>query len=55
MYAKLGITANIVSPDQFGDFMKEEVVRWGSAGQGVEAAEGAVSGGYAGAHLNPAR
>jgi tripartite-type tricarboxylate transporter receptor subunit TctC len=28
MYAKLGITANVVSPDQFGDFIREEVVRW---------------------------
>ena len=28
MYAKLGITASIVSPDQFGDFIREEVVRW---------------------------
>jgi len=28
-YAKLGITANIVSPDAFGAFLKEEVVRWG--------------------------
>lgn len=27
-YAKLGITANIVSPDEFGEFMKEETVRW---------------------------
>jgi tripartite-type tricarboxylate transporter receptor subunit TctC len=27
-YAKLGITANIVSPDEFGAFMKEEAVRW---------------------------
>ena len=27
-YAKLGITANIVSPEQFGVFMKEETVRW---------------------------
>jgi tripartite-type tricarboxylate transporter receptor subunit TctC len=27
-YAKLGITANIVSPDQFGVFLKEEAVRW---------------------------
>ena len=28
MYTKLGITANIVSPDQFGAFMREEAVRW---------------------------
>jgi len=28
MYAKLGITANIVSPEQFGAFMKDEAVRW---------------------------
>ena len=28
MYAKLGITANIVSPDEFGAFMREEAVRW---------------------------
>jgi tripartite-type tricarboxylate transporter receptor subunit TctC len=27
-YAKLGITADIVSPDDFGAFMREEVVRW---------------------------
>jgi tripartite-type tricarboxylate transporter receptor subunit TctC len=27
-YAKLGITANIVSPDGFGAFLKEETVRW---------------------------
>jgi tripartite-type tricarboxylate transporter receptor subunit TctC len=27
-YAKLGITANIVSPDGFGEFLKEETVRW---------------------------
>lgn len=27
-YAKLGIAANIVSPDQFGVFLKEEAVRW---------------------------
>jgi len=27
-YAKLGITANIVSPAEFGVFMKEEAVRW---------------------------
>jgi tripartite-type tricarboxylate transporter receptor subunit TctC len=27
-YAKLGITANIVSPDEFGAFMKEEAVHW---------------------------
>lgn len=28
MYSKLGITANIVTPDQFGAFMREEAVRW---------------------------
>ena len=28
IYAKLGITANIVSPDQFGAFIKDEAVRW---------------------------
>jgi tripartite-type tricarboxylate transporter receptor subunit TctC len=27
-YAKLGITANIVSADEFGAFLKEEIVRW---------------------------
>ncbi len=27
-YAKLGITANIVSPAEFGVFVKEEAVRW---------------------------
>jgi tripartite-type tricarboxylate transporter receptor subunit TctC len=27
-YAKLSITANIMSPQQFGDFMKDEAVRW---------------------------
>ena len=27
-YAKLGISANIVSPDEFGVFLKEEAVRW---------------------------
>jgi tripartite-type tricarboxylate transporter receptor subunit TctC len=27
-YAKLGITANVVSPDGFGEFLKEETVRW---------------------------
>lgn len=27
-YAKLGITANIVSPGQFGAFAKDEAVRW---------------------------
>jgi tripartite-type tricarboxylate transporter receptor subunit TctC len=27
-YAKLGITANIVSPAEFGAFMKDEIVRW---------------------------
>jgi tripartite-type tricarboxylate transporter receptor subunit TctC len=27
-YAKLGITANIVSPDAFGVFLAEEAVRW---------------------------
>jgi tripartite-type tricarboxylate transporter receptor subunit TctC len=27
-YAKLGITADIVSPEDFGAFMREEVVRW---------------------------
>jgi tripartite-type tricarboxylate transporter receptor subunit TctC len=27
-YAKLGITANIVSPEEFGVFMREEAVRW---------------------------
>lgn len=27
-YAKLGITANIVSPQEFGAFMKDETVRW---------------------------
>jgi tripartite-type tricarboxylate transporter receptor subunit TctC len=27
-YAKLGITANIVSPEQFGAFLKDEAVRW---------------------------
>ena len=27
-YAKLGITANIVSPEQFGAFIKDEAVRW---------------------------
>jgi tripartite-type tricarboxylate transporter receptor subunit TctC len=27
-YAKLGITANIVSPDEFGAFVKEEALRW---------------------------
>ena len=27
-YAKLGITANIVSPEQFGAFIKDEAARW---------------------------
>ena len=27
-YAKLGITANLVSPAEFGVFIKEEAVRW---------------------------
>ena len=27
-FAKLGITANIVSPEQFGAFLKDEAVRW---------------------------
>lgn len=27
-YAKLGITAHIVSPDEFGAFVKDEAVRW---------------------------
>jgi tripartite-type tricarboxylate transporter receptor subunit TctC len=30
VYAKLGITANIVSPEQFGVFMKDEVALWGA-------------------------
>jgi tripartite-type tricarboxylate transporter receptor subunit TctC len=29
-FAKLGITANIVSPAEFGVFIKEEAVRWGA-------------------------
>jgi len=29
-YQKLGITASIVSPEQFGAFINEEVVRWGN-------------------------
>jgi tripartite-type tricarboxylate transporter receptor subunit TctC len=29
-YATLGITANIVTPEQFGTFIDEEVVRWGN-------------------------
>jgi tripartite-type tricarboxylate transporter receptor subunit TctC len=28
MYAKLGIAAHIVSPEQFGAFIKDEAVRW---------------------------
>ena len=28
MYAKLGISAHIVSPEQFGAFIKDEAVRW---------------------------
>jgi tripartite-type tricarboxylate transporter receptor subunit TctC len=29
-YAKLGITANIVTPEEFGVFMQEETARWGA-------------------------
>ena len=28
MYTKLGVAAHIVSPDQFGAFIKDEAVRW---------------------------